>query len=481
MEFKKSFASTIALIFVASVVVFPIPLTAISESDDEWELVMDGEDLVVLVQGLEEYCWELARPPYGPWDKIALRRLVKIDEESIGTIFIFPGTWSSGDQVISSDDFYQDYLEAIGANEKTREELSQKIANHSIAHYLAIRGFDVYSIDYRTHYVPMTSTQSDLGFMKNWGWEMYIEDAKLAFEKAKEASGKDKMFLGGMSFGGMLAMNYASVYWEEDLEGIVLLDGGNGGRSDPVELISNIIQIPIPLLERILDTAFIGIPLLGPFLKVLTHFLGVYALDKAGDLGPILNTMPLPLNSIPDYPEVIEYAKQHPLEPPLDPVTGEVLEPAINPVTGEPSENYLEWLGGSQASSELASNIQGGYNDLKNLGLVALRSDRYWPIQIYLEHIADLMRPGYRSDGGIWNRDYFNFYAHYSEIDVPLIAFISRFGLMMWGEFDPEIKNQDVTGYTLTEFGHLDIYSGTYNDVMVIEPTYQWLLDHIGG
>ena len=100
-------------------------------------------------------------------------------------------------------------------------------------------------------------------------------------------------------------------------------------------------------------------------------------------------------------------------------------------------------------------------------------------LQIGIETVTDFLRSGYESDGGIWNRDYYNFYVHYKEIDVPLIAFTSGFGLMMWGEFDPEIKNTDVTGYTYPEWGHLDIYTGTYNPEMVNEPTYQWLIDHL--
>ena len=182
----------------------------------------------------------LDRPPYESWDRIALRRLIKTDEEPIGTIFIFPGTFSSAEQIIS-DDVYCLYLEAIDADEDKVEEIRNKLKLHSICHYLALKGFDVYSMDYRTHYVPMTFTQGEMKFMKNWGWEMYIEDAGLAVKKAKEISGSDKIFLGGESFGGMLAMNYASIYWEDDVEGIVLLDGGTGGKSDVEEVLTNML------------------------------------------------------------------------------------------------------------------------------------------------------------------------------------------------------------------------------------------------
>ena len=73
----------------------PIPLIG-TWGDDEWQLVIDGESLGLLPQ-LEEYYWVLDRPPYALYDKIGLRRLVKRGEEPIGVIFIFPGTWSSGE------------------------------------------------------------------------------------------------------------------------------------------------------------------------------------------------------------------------------------------------------------------------------------------------------------------------------------------------------------------------------------------------
>ncbi len=465
MKFRKSFAGLIAAIFVTSVVI-PVSLIGITESGDEWSLVIDGKSLE-LIPELEEYCWVLDRPPYEPWDRIALRRLVKIDGEPIGTLFIFPGTWSSGEHLIS-DDVYCQYLEAIDADQDKINEIRNKIATRSICHYLALRGFDVYAIDYRTHFVPITYTQDDLKFMKSWGWKMYVEDAELAIDKTKEVSGADKIFLGGESFGGNAAMNYASMHWEEDLDGIVLLDGGSGGNSDVAGILSNMLPISIP----------ISIPFVRPILELMTHLLGLYAMDVAGDMGPLLNTL-MSTQPIPHYPEVIEYGMAHPLDPPLDPVTGKRLEPTTNPATGEPFENYLEWIAGHRAMSKSETNLYEGYNDVEAVASTLLGMDRYWPMQIGLETVADSLRPGRESNSGIWNRDYYNFYAHYSEIDVPLIAFISGFGLMMWGEFNPEIKNQDVTGYTYPEWGHLDIYTGIYNPEMVNEPTYQWLIDRL--
>ena len=474
MKFKRTLATMMVVIFAASIVRFPIlSIGTISESDDEWSMVIDGESLELLPE-LEEYSWVLDRPPYNPYDKIGLHRLVKSGGEPVGVIFIFSGTWSSGEQIVS-DDVYCKALKAIDAGEDKIEETRNKVETRSITHYLALRGFDVYTMDYRTHFVPNTYTQNELKFMKSWGWKMYMEDAELAIDKAKEISGADKLFLGGESFGGILAMNYASVHWEEDLEGIVLLDGGSGGKPE------SLLPIPLPLA----------------LLKVIVYtVLRFYAMDVAGDNGPVLNfifpllpkleeatgieiSIPL-LNTyrVSHYSEVAEYALAHPYDPPIDPVTGKPLEPQYNDVTGEPIANYLEWAAYIQYESG-TTNLYEGYNDEEALAFVAITFDRYWPLQAYLEYFSDTTRIGYESDSGKWNKDYYNFYAHYKEIDVPLIAFVSDFGLGFFGEYDPGIANQDVTGYTYPDFNHLDVYTGTYNPEMINEPTYQWLIDHL--
>jgi hypothetical protein len=323
-----------------------------------------------------------------------------------------------------------------------------------------------------------------------------------------------------------MAVNYASVYWEEDILGIVLLDGGTGGKSNPIDMVSGMltsIEIPIissiltsilsfilPIISDIYGALPLGIPLLGTILGLLLFeilpsipLLGMemYTLDMAMDMG-ILNPLislfvgiedlinqyiELPLGlyiyNIPHFQDVRDYAIDHPLDPPLDPVTGERLKPYTHPITGKPIENYMEWSAAllyKEGIPGMFTNIYGGYNDLESLSYIAETFDRYWPLEVYLEYAADIARPGYTTDSGIWDRDYPNFYADYKEIDVPLIAFISGgLGLLVWGPFSPGIKNEDVTGYTLPEWGHLDMYAGTYNDVMINEPTYQWLMERI--
>lgn len=85
--------------------------------------------------------------------------------------------------------------------------------------------------------------------------------------------------------------------------------------------------------------------------------------------------------------------------------------------------------------------------------------------------ISDLLTDSYKR-----LNDVEEYYKDYKDINVPLIAFISRLGLLLWGPFNPEIKSSDVTlGGTYLNLGHLDIYIGTNALENVNMPTIKWL------
>ncbi|MEM0315622.1 MAG: alpha/beta fold hydrolase [Archaeoglobaceae archaeon] len=158
---------------------------------------------------LKRYVWIVDRPPYGSYDKIAIHRVVN---ESISgdkpVILILPGTWSSGEQLAN-----------LSWNDNGWIDVNEEYA---LVPFLANRGFDVYTIDYRTHFVPNATT--NFSFMYEWGWVNWVWDIKTAVEKIKQISGKEKIYLAGESFGGSAAQNYATLF-QEDLKGLILLDG----------------------------------------------------------------------------------------------------------------------------------------------------------------------------------------------------------------------------------------------------------------
>jgi hypothetical protein len=63
----------------------------------------------------------------------------------------------------------------------------------------------------------------------------------------------------------------------------------------------------------------------------------------------------------------------------------------------------------------------------------------------------------------------------YQKIDVPMLVFQSRLGLLLWGPIRPGIKNQDVTnGGVYKDMGHIDVYTGL-NEERINCPTLEWL------
>ena len=386
----------------------------------KWDMTIDDRG-VKMYPDLREDIWELEVPPFGPYDRIGLHRLVKAGIEPEGVVFVLPGTWSNGEQLTSNPP----------------EDLWTHTEDHSFAFYLANRNFDVYAIDYRTHFVNQYLNPPDLGFMAYWGWDQWISDIKEAVELAKVVSGAKRVYLAGDSFGGSAAMNYASMYWKEDLKGILLRDGGTGGTIDPEDR-TNSFNLPAVIAGMIAT--------------------GGWASEVGGSPGSKF---------------VMQYADQNPTDPAK--YLGTLLEPTINPFTLLPWANIQEWAAFMIYMAwgpGVVSNIYGGYGDPAVMIHIDATFDRYWPSRLSLESAA--IRD--------WdNCPYvkYDFDDHYSEIDVPILAFTSELmGLAYFGNFSRGTANPDFTGIYLWGYGHLDVYSGEYSAEQVSQPTVDWLMSH---
>ncbi|MFX1593788.1 MAG: hypothetical protein ACFFCL_13930, partial [Promethearchaeota archaeon] len=245
-------------------------------------------------------------------------------------------------------------------------------------------------------------------------------------------------YIAGDSFGGSAAMNYASMYWKEDLKGILLRDGGTGAKYP--ELVDNSYNLPAMIAGMIAT--------------------GAWAREVGSAPGSIF---------------ILQYADQNPTAPAINPYTGDPLEPVINPFTGLPWANIQEWAAFAIYMAwgpGVVSNIYGGYGDPAVMIHIDATFDRYWPSRLSLESaaISDWDNCPYVS---------FDFDDHYCEIDVPILAFTSELmGLAYWGPFRHGIANPDFTGIYLWGYGHLDVYSGEYSAVEVSQPTVEWLMSH---
>ncbi len=421
---RKIKTTALVALLVIGLAITTIPATAACDSEvpsDDWTLIHDGRG-VKAYPDLREYVWETERPPYGPYDKIGLHRVVKESIEPRGVVFICPGTWSNGEQLTSNPP----------------GDLWTAYENHSFALYLANRNFDVYAIDYRTHFVPITLTPPELQFMAYWGWDQWISDIKAAVDLAKEVSETKRIYMAGDSFGGSATMNYASKYWEEDLKGILLRDGGTGTKYP--ELVTNTYNLPVVIAGMIAT--------------------GAWSWEVGSAPGSIF---------------ILQYADQNPTAPANNPFTGDPLEPTINPFTGLPWANIAEWAAFAIYMAwgpGVVSNIYGGYGDPRVMLHIDATFDRYWPNRLGLESaaIADWDNCPYVTC---------DFDDQYAEVDVPLLAFTSElFGLAYWGPFRHGIANPDFTGTYLWGYGHLDVYSGEHSVSDVSAPTYEWLISH---
>ena len=147
----------------------------INHSPSGWSLVTDARAMKAYPD-LKEYVWQknASMAPNGQYDKIGLHRLVKTGITPKGVVFITTGPSCNGaEQIISNpptDNF-------------TLTE------NYSTPIYWANRGFDVYAIDYRTHFVPVTLNLTKCRSCANWGCDQWISDTKEAVDKVKEVSG----------------------------------------------------------------------------------------------------------------------------------------------------------------------------------------------------------------------------------------------------------------------------------------------------
>jgi len=398
----------------------------------DWTLVNDAR-AVKAYPDLQEYVWQkdAIMQPNGQYDKIGLHRLVKTGITPIGVIFMTDcPMWGAGEQHIS--------------NPPT--DNWTKYENYSSAIYWANRGFDVYAIDYRTHFVPKDLNSSQMSFAANWGWDVWISDIKEAANKVKEVSGSQKFYIEGQCSGGEAALNYATKYWKDDLAGIILLDANYPGASG------------YPIVGRINETNTYNMT------KAISNMnsAGNWSYDPFRTLRPIAN-----------------YALQNPNAPAAYP-PGTPLNPPINPTTNKTWANITEWFtwlmqynfGVATTPPGSTSNLLGGYGNISQ-DEFCLANNELLPTRLFIENaaMADWVNSPDLS---------YDFNDHYNEVGVPVLAFEGPF-VNTTGKFRfvQGTNNTDFTGIYMPMYGHLDIFFGTYSARDVSEPAYQWMVNHL--
>jgi pimeloyl-ACP methyl ester carboxylesterase len=422
----------VSLVFAFVVAVFPAVKTT-QAATDSWTLVTDSRPLKAYPNLLENV-WQknASMPPNGQYDKIGLHRLVKSGVTPKGVVFFLPQAYGSGDQMISN----------LPTSNYTRTE------GNTFTIYWANRGFDVYAMDYRTHFVPISLNASQLGFMADWGWAQWISDMKEAVDKTKEISGATKVFIAGFLQGGNFAMQYASKYWQQDLRGIVLLNA-NGDAIVKSSTVTNSFD-------------FAG--------AMSTIRAGNWSFECA-NLAP--TSTAYPPGSLLNWRYFAENPGGPAVNAPGTPQAGTPRTPTINPLTNAPWANITELMmySANQTSFRMFANVVGGYNNGYDFYQWIAAMDRYWPSRLYYE-MADVL------DRTNSPNVAYDFDEYYKDINVPILGFRSGLNLNLYVNYTNAYATSDFTVSVVPNYGIFDLAVGTYSARDVSQPALDWMLSH---
>jgi dienelactone hydrolase len=138
-----------------------------------------------------------------PFDKIGLHRLAKgpkPPEHPDAVVLYLPGTNMNG-------------------------EVALEDPKYSFQVYLAEHGVDVWAMDYRTHFIPAATPESDLAELAGWTNNLFESDIDAAAKFVTEKSGRSRIFVAGFSRGVEFAYLFAARHCPERTAGIIALDG----------------------------------------------------------------------------------------------------------------------------------------------------------------------------------------------------------------------------------------------------------------
>jgi hypothetical protein len=290
---------------------------------------------------------------------------------------------------------------------------------HNLWIYLAARGIDVYTMDYRTNAVPEVPP-GDMSFMEGWTYGVFLDDIASAVGQAKRISGRSRLFLGGFSRGVSLAYLYAAARWRSDLCGLVMLDGG--------------LKAPRPSAAFDLEKA-----------RAEMAAARRFATDVSGRAG---------------WTGRQELMRRASATPP-GPATDAKFKDAGDQLA---SVLYNAWLPGGLA------NPGGGYSDVTVLATLLAGYDRFYPA---IQEIEGRALSDFDDHPALPYDD------RLREVAVPVLTFNSTgMGLqfLLNGIYTPSLlATRDVSVHVLEGYGHLDVLVGTRGPEDVFEPTYRWL------
>jgi len=383
----------------------PAPTPVNSSIATGWTLAVP-EHPIPSEPSLLETVWNTARPPFGAHDFVALRRIATrrsdSDQKPRPIFFFIPGAHVHG-EIIVPDERYDLRL------------------------YLARRGIETWTLDYRTHFLPREQIM-DSNFMRAWTAEAFIDDVIAAAQQVRVISGRQQIFIGGFGVGASFAALAAARSGREDFLGLALLDGYVLDPSDA-----------------------------DPLYRWRTPTPNWFADDLESRYMPYKRWMKI-LQDIIDDPNGPDF-----LPVPLFENRAQAIAHFL----------YVNANFGARGG---LSNAQNGRADVTVLARILQHQDRYWP-RVQNHGGFSLARHLQGSS--------FDYVSLWQAMQVPILAFASDgmdSGGLAWSErvkFSARAtKTNDVNFQTLQGWGHLDILWGVDSAHVVFAPLTEWLTHH---
>jgi pimeloyl-ACP methyl ester carboxylesterase len=444
----------------AFVLLLSVTVVTNSYAHDYWKVNWEYKEAEVSANDpdLKHYIWETARPPYGAWDKIQLHRFIRqksnwdLDpyrpsQDARKVLFIVPGTYDRGFTKGSDINFSENW-------------------------FFAANGYDVYSIEFRTAFMPNLAqnqfAQPEFGLANElkataeWTYDIFREDIKACVELAKRLSRAKKLFMAGRSRGGSQTWMYSAKY-ATDLKGLISLDGGV-----PFVLVNPSAQMS----QAAFQAAVGALKANGPYLDEvggyeLNQFAGAVPFSTTSVGGPLppLAALTFPPGTPPDKAQM-KYVSDLL-------AYGFYYSSGAGMIT-----NYYALYPGGNGET---------YMDRAELVSIAVNFTRYWP------RIQDLEGAAIANYGPNDITPFGFDYNLTGKVNLPILSFAGEltctamkacweFGspVPAGATYVPRTAGNDVTDIYLQHFGHLDVYGGTHSREKVKQPMLEWMNQRLG-
>jgi pimeloyl-ACP methyl ester carboxylesterase len=347
---------------------------------------------------VSETRFSLSRPPGGRYDTVGLHRY-RGKEAPKAALLYLPGTNMNGVSALPDED-------------------------HNLWIFLARRGVEVFTLDYRTHALPADGTL-DAGALRGWDMDTFVGDVRAAAAKARAESGRQRLFVAGFSRGVSLAYGYAAS--EPDaVAGLLLLDGSFKSHA-PKDAYDHAAEL------KKLEAS------------------GAWAADVSGRMG--------------------WDARQKLMQSVAADPAGKAADPKFASIGEQLAEIlFSAWRPGGLA------NAKGGLSKPQVLARLLAGYDRYYPAVQTLDgqSLADRADDPRTKADDLWG-----------EMKTPILNFTCT---GMGGDWilnsvysADKSGSLDVTLHVLERYGHLDVIVGERARAEVFEPALAWILSRAGG